>query len=128
MNANKANFDCTDLYPELSVVYRTCTSMAMLLPEILNRILYFAFIGKDDPDIETLDNCRKVCREWNEMIKRSVWLYPTKEWGIITKSMIEKNWSWRSLPSDKMISHAKGLGKSKRGKKYFHIKMNCFCY
>ena len=122
-------FDCTYyLTPKLTVVYRTFTSM-MLLPEIWNRILYFAFIDKDGPDIETLDNCRKVCREWNEMIKRSVWLKPTKEWGIITKSMIEKYWSWRSIPSDKMISHAKDLGKSKKTQIFIHIKiMIRFCF
>ena len=27
------------------------------------------------------------------MIKRNVWKKPIKEWGIITKSMIEKNWA-----------------------------------
>ena len=100
-----------------------------MLPEIWNRILYFAFMGKEGPDIDTLNNCRKVCREWNEMIKRSVWLKPTKEWGIITKSMIEKYWSWRSIPSDKMISHAKDLGKSKKTQIFIHIKiMIRFCF
>ena len=45
------------------------------------------------------------------MIKGSVWQNPNKEWGIITKSMIERNWSLvpGCLPSDKMISHAKEL-------------------
>merc|ERR1719480_636876 len=45
------------------------------------------------------------------MIKRCVWQKPNKKWGIITKSMIEKNWSLVSgcLPSDKMIFHAKDL-------------------
>ena len=50
------------------------------------------------------------------MIKRSVWKKPNKEWGIITKSMIEKNWVLRFpptwVPTDKMIAHAKSLGKS----------------
>ena len=84
----------------------------MLPAEILNMILYHAFIGPEGPDIDTLDNCRKVCREWNVMIKRSVWQKPNKEWGIITKKMIEKNWIHvftLSFPSDKMISHAKEL-------------------
>ena len=50
------------------------------------------------------------------MIKRSVWEKPNKEWGVITKSMIEKNWSLvpGSFPSDKMLSHVKGLGKSEK--------------
>ena len=89
----------------------------MLPPEIWKRILYYAFIGHDQgsPDTDTLDNCRQVCREWNVMIKRSVWLKPNKEWGIITKGMIEKNWWFpESFPSDKMISHAKGIGKNKK--------------
>ena len=107
----------------------------MLPPEIWNRILYFAFITKEPysgriPDIFTLENCRRVCRDWNEMIKRSVWLKPTKEWGIITKRMIEANWipwNWKKgvrsvhkkwlpggYPTEKMISHAKGLGKSNK--------------
>ena len=85
----------------------------LLPPEILKKILYHAFIGQESPDTDTLDNCRQVCREWNVMIKRSVWQKPNKEWGTITKSMIEKHWSLDpgSFPSDKMISHAKGLGK-----------------
>ncbi len=41
----------------------------MLPAEIWNKILYHAFIGQESPDTDTLDNCRKVCREWNEMIK-----------------------------------------------------------
>ena len=69
------------------------TVTVMLPPEIWNKILYHAFIGQEGPDIDTLDKCRQVCREWNEMIKRSVWQKPNKEWGIITKCMIEKNWS-----------------------------------
>ena len=85
----------------------------MLPPEIWNKILYHAFIEKESesPDTFTLDNCRKVCRSWNEMIRRFVWESPNKEWGIITKSMIVKNWSLfpGCLPSDKMISHAKDL-------------------
>ena len=93
----------------------------MFPPEIWKMILYHAFIGREGPDTETLNNCRKVCREWNEMIKRSVWKKPNKEWGIITKSMIERNWALvlrvpESFPSDKMIAHAKSLGKSKNNK------------
>ena len=86
----------------------------MLPPEIWEKVLYHAFIGQESPDLVTLDNCRQVCRDWNQMIKRSVWEKPNKEWGVITKSMIENNWSLvpGCLPSDKMISHAKGLGKS----------------
>ena len=98
----------------------------MLPPEIWTKILYHASIGQESPDTDTLDNCREVCRDWNEMIKRSVWQKPNKKWGIITKSMIEKNWSLApgSLPSDKMIFHAKGLGESNKTLKIYHVKMN----
>ena len=107
----------------------------MLPPEIWNKILYFAFSAQEG--LDTLDNCRMVCSEWNEIIKRNVWLSPSKEWGVITKRMIEEKWvprhcqqenrnsseyeckcpfyrctgSPRSFPSDYMISHAKALGK-----------------
>ena len=83
-----------------------------------NKILYHAFIGREGPDTVTLENCRKVCKEWNEMIKRFVWKKPNKEWGIITKNMIAENWvlgfppTW--VPSDKMIAHAKSLGERER--------------
>ena len=104
----------------------------MLPLEMWNKILYHAFIGREGPDTDTLENCRKVCREWNEMIKSFVWKKPNKEWGIITKSMIESYWAlvspptWEpgypptwvlgSLPSNTMIAHAKKLGKSRKKK------------
>ena len=83
----------------------------MMLPaEIRSQILFFAFIGQERPDTDTLDSCRLVCKEWHEMIKRCVWLSPNKKWGIITMAMMEKNWCrGGSYPSDKMISHAKDL-------------------
>ena len=91
----------------------------MLPPEMWNKILYHAFIGREGPDTDTLKNCRKVCKEWKEMIKSFVWKKPNKEWGIITKSMIEKNWVisfLESFPTEKMIAHAKSLGKSRKNK------------
>ena len=79
----------------------------MLPPEIRIKIMYYAIIGQEEP---TLDYCRLVCRDWNEIIKRSVWQSPTKEWGAITKAMIENRWGVdRCYPSHKMISHAKDL-------------------
>ena len=139
----------------------------MLPPEIRNKILYFAFVGRclsgstassgtetgaeaavtacllsrlaqclggrllsqpESPsaDTDTLNNCRKVCKDWNKMIKRSVWQKPTKEWGIITKCMIEKSWVPGSFPTDKMILHAKALGKNR--KKHFVIIRVNFVY
>ena len=129
-------------------------------PEIRNKIMYFAFVGRrlsgstassgtatgtvtatekwfhtrlsqrrrpalrrrssqpESPsaDTDTLNNCRQVCKDWNEMIKRSVWKKPNKEWGIITKSMIERYWIHQRYPFDKMIAHAKSLGKRKKNK------------
>ena len=145
----------------------------MLPPEIRNKIMYFAFVGRrlsgstatassgtttgtvtatvrrvrlhsrlsqrermrtalrrrssrpESPsaDTDTLNNCRKVCKDWNEMIKRSIWQKPTKEWGIITKCMIEKSWVPGSFPSDKMILHAKALGKNRK-KHFVTIRVN----
>ena len=100
----------------------------MMLPqELTEKIMYTAFIGRKSPDTDSLDSCRKVCRTWNEMIKRKVWLKPTKEWGIITLSMIEKNWakSWvpASFPSNKMIVHAEALGKSNDNLKTSHCHL-----
>ena len=103
-----------------SPLFRFIYNSKMLPPEIWEKILHHAFIGQEGPDTDTLDNCRQVCRDWNKMIWRNVWKKPTKEWGIITKSMIDKHWSLvhlddddsmvpGSLPSDKMISHAKRL-------------------
>ena len=88
----------------------------MFPPETWKMILYHAFIGREGPDTDTLNNCLKVCREWNEMIKSFVWKKPNKEWGIITMSMIKKNWVFQSFPSNKMIAHAKSLGKRKNNK------------
>ena len=104
----------------------------MMLPqELTEKIMYMAFIGRESPDTDSLDSCRKVCRTWNEMIKRKVWLKPTKEWGIITLSMIEKNWACKflglqvpaSFPSNKMIVHAEALGKSKDNLKTSHCHL-----
>ena len=88
--------------------------------------MYHAFIGQgqESPETESLENCRKVCREWNEMIKSFVWKKPNKEWGIITKSMIEKNWVPQSFPSDTMIAHAKKLGKSQKKKIQYKLELS----
>ena len=102
---------------------KDCKFQVMMLPpEILNKIFYFAFIGDMvwiggyagewwlGPDLDTLESCRQVCRDWSQMIKRSVWQSPNKEWGVITMAMIEKTWDDGSrFPSNKMISHAKDL-------------------
>ena len=83
-----------------------------------------------------LDNCRKVCRTWNDMIMNKIWVNPTKRWGtIIQRRMVKswrvglEDWSFSSLdygplhlellknhdrfPSYEKISKAKLLGKHK---------------
>ena len=74
--------------------------------EMWNEILFH--LGSSDT--VTLDNCREVCKEWNELIKRSLWK-PNKDWGIITKRMIEKKWSQNPewLPSEDKILYIKNL-------------------
>ena len=60
--------------------------------------------------LEDLDNCRLVCRTWNEMIMNKIWENPTKKWGTIINRRIHS--SWKNLfPSDEKISQAKMLGK-----------------
>ena len=104
----------------------------MLSAEIWRIILYYAFVGQDGPDLQTLDYCRKVCKTWKDIIEGSVWPSPTKEWGIITKSLIERKWvpekigprmaCWELqhiwdpgyFPSDNLISRAISLGKIKK--------------
>ena len=59
-----------------------------------------------------LDNCRLVCRTWNEMIMNKIWENPTKQWGTIIQRRIQKSWEDRYYyPSDEKISQAKLLGK-----------------
>ena len=104
----------------------------MLSAEIWRIILYYAFVEQESIDLKTLNNCRKVCKTWKDIIESSVWPSPTKEWGIITKSLIEKKWVpdkigprmacwelqhvWNSgyFPSDNLISRAISLGKIKK--------------
>ena len=104
----------------------------MLSAEIWRMILYYAFVEQESIDLKTLDNCRKVCKTWKDIIESSVWPSPTKEWGIITKSLIDKKWvpekigsrmgCWELqnkwvpgyFPSDNLISRAISLGKIKK--------------
>jgi len=73
--------------------------------ELKTKILYYAIVGKEQP---TFNYCRYVCKDWNQIIKRSVWQSPTKEWGEITKVLM-KRWVFGSYPTHKMMSHAKDL-------------------
>ena len=59
-----------------------------------------------------LDNCRLVCRTWNEMIMNKIWENPTKKWGTIIQRRIERIWEDKDYyPSDDKISQAKLLSK-----------------
>ena len=81
----------------------------VLPPEIWSKILYYAIAGEDVYGPNILYKCRRVCRDWNEIIKKNVWKSPNKKWGLITKAMIEDRWVAGSYLSHKMISHAKDL-------------------
>ena len=62
--------------------------------------------------LEDLDNCRLVCRTWNEMIMNMIWENPTKKWGTIIQRRIERSWEDKDYyPSDEKISQAKLLSK-----------------
>ena len=96
-------------------------NVQVLLPdEIWTKIFYFAFVGHKRIDTKTLIKCRRVSKGWSEMIKTNVWLSPSKEWGVITKAMINRTWfrvygifpvvdAGSLYPSHQMISHAKAL-------------------
>ena len=75
-------------------------------PGIFEKIMLM--IGLDS--LETLDNCRQVCRNWNTMIMNKIWENPTKQWGTIIQRRIERSWG-NNFPSDQKISHAKLLSK-----------------
>ena len=75
--------------------------------------------------LEDLDNCRLVCRTWNEMILNKIWENPTKKWGTIIQRRIERSWERiivskdydydydYDYPSDEKISQAIMLGKDR---------------
>ena len=74
-------------------------------------------VGLDS--LDSLDSCRQVCRSWNIMIMNKIWENPSKKWGTIIESRIERSWdnllqSWTypCYPSDEKISKAKLLGKT----------------
>jgi len=81
----------------------------VLSVELKTKILYYAIVGQEQPSEPTFNYCRWTCKEWNQIIKGSVWQSPTKEWGKITKALIEKRWVFGSYPSHAMMSHAKDL-------------------
>ena len=88
--------------------------MAEKIPhEIWDKIFLYAVAGEKSSDaVDTLICCRLVCRDWAVMIKKFVWLSPTKEWGILTEAMIRRTLSAGFWLSDKMLSHVTSLGKS----------------
>ena len=58
--------------------------------------------------LESLHQCRQVCKTWNEKILRDIWDSQSKK--RIMKERIERSWGPGMLPSDEEISHAKWLG------------------
>ena len=87
-------------------------------PGIFEKIMLM--IGLDS--LESLDNCRQVCKTWNAMIMNKIWENPTKKWGTIIQRRIERSWERiivskdydydydYDYPSDEKISQAKMLG------------------
>ena len=75
-------------------------------PFIFEKIMFM--IGLDS--LESLDNCRQVCKTWSAMIMNKIWENPTKKWGTIIQRRIERSWENR-IPSDERITQAKLLGK-----------------
>ena len=74
--------------------------------------------------LEDLDNCRLVCRTWNEMIMNKIWESPTKKWGTIIQRRIESSWGWGNqdyYPSDEKISWAKLLGKHRLTDSQYYV-------
>ena len=75
-------------------------------PGIFEKIMLIIGHGS----LEDLDNCRLVCKTWNEMIMNKIWENPTKKWGTVIQRRIERSWD-NLLPSDEKITQAKLLGK-----------------
>ena len=62
--------------------------------------------------LKDLDNCRLVCKTWNDMIMNKILKNPTKKWGTIIQRRIEKSWDeWVYYPTHEEISRAKLFGK-----------------
>ena len=79
-------------------------------PGVFEEIMFM--IGLDS--LESLDNCRQVCRSWNAMIMNKIWDNLTKKWGTIIQRRIERSWERQDYyPSDDEIYQAKLLGKYK---------------
>ena len=77
-------------------------------PVIFEEIMLM--IGLDS--LESLDNCRLVCKTWNTMIINKIWENPTKKWGAIIQRRIKRSWDNQDcFPSNEKISKAKLLGK-----------------
>ena len=93
-------------------------------PVIFEKIMLM--IGLDS--LESLDNCRQVCKTWNAMIMNKIWENPTKKWGTIIQRRIERICNDQNYyPSDDKISQAKLLGKHRNQIDIFDCPiMYCF--
>ena len=80
----------------------------LMLPEIVLEDIML-MIGLSSP--RDLDSCTQVCRTWNVMIRVWVSENPTKKWGTVIQSRLERSWEAEyRFPSDEKISYAKCLG------------------
>ena len=77
-------------------------------PEIFEEIMLMIA----HQSLEDLDNCRLVCRTWNQMIMNKIWENPTKKWGTIIQRRIGRSCKKQHYyPTDEKISRAKLFGK-----------------
>ena len=90
-------------------------------PGIFEKIMLMIVLD----NLESLDNCRQVCRSRNIMIMNKIWENPTMQWGAIIQRRIEKTWG-NHLPSDQKISKAKVLSKGIICKVVIIVQMYCF--
>ena len=57
-----------------------------------------------------LHRCRQVCKTWNELIIRVIWMNKSRK--QIMREGIERSWGPGMFPTDEEISRAKWLGDS----------------
>ena len=72
-----------------------------LPPELFDYIMFLVGCGS----LESLDTCRQVSSSWNNIIMRSLWENPNRQWGPIIRRRLERSWDI-TLPSEEKISKA----------------------
>ena len=75
----------------------------VLPPELFDYVMSFAC-----QDLETLQNCRLVCKDFNKKISRSLYESPSKKWGAIIERRFEESLE-RALPSEEKLDKLDNL-------------------